>query len=503
MNFTRPTLYPPAIKTPFPKNPRIFHHPSSLLTAQLASLSRKLHPSSLVTPLKSLSKSPSSRLSLRTKCTIADQQLAQPKETGVVIVGAGLAGLAAALRLNSSQIPFLLFEASDSVGGRVRTDSVDGFLLDRGFQIFITAYPEAQKLLDYESLNLQKFYSGALVYYNGGFHRVSDPLRHFWDSLGTITNPIGSITDKVLIGLSRLKAAASSFEDLLVAPESSTRERLLRDGFSSSIIGRFFVPFLGGIFFDAKLDTTSRLYDFVFKSLALGSNTLPSKGIGAIPDQLASRLPDFCLKLNSKVTKLNSDLSTVELENGEVFRGKFGLILGVEEPEAKRLLETEEAALANAKVKPCRSTVCLYFGADDAPIKEPILILNGSGKGIVNNMFFATNVASSYGPKGKTLVSVSLVGSYESWSDEELQNAVREEMGTWFAGSVVKAWNHLRTYRIGFAQPNQIPPTNLRKDPRVGPGVYACGDYRDSATFDGALVSGRRAAEALIEDNGW
>ncbi|ONK58742.1 uncharacterized protein A4U43_C09F16190 [Asparagus officinalis] len=143
----------------------------------------------------------------------------------------------------------------------------------------------------------------------------------------------------------------------------------------------------------------------------------------------------------------------------------------------------------------------MYFSADRAAVEDPILILNGSGLGMVNNMFFATNVAPSYGPKGKVLVSVSLIGAYEDESDEELTAEVVRELSGWFGSEEVGAWRHLRTYRIGFAQPDQRPPTDLTgKDPRVGEGLYACGDYMNSATFDGALVSGRRAAEALVQD---
>ncbi|KAJ6302053.1 hypothetical protein OIU77_016201 [Salix suchowensis] len=136
--------------------------------------------------------------------TSLKQQLSDQK-TGVIVIGAGLAGLAAATRLNSQNIPFVLLEASDAVGGRVRTDVVDGFLLDRGFQIFITAYPEAQKLLDYQALELQKFYSGARIYFDGQFHTVADPLCHFFDSVKSLANPIGSVVDKLLIALTRIQ----------------------------------------------------------------------------------------------------------------------------------------------------------------------------------------------------------------------------------------------------------------------------------------------------------
>lgn len=424
-------------------------------------------------------------------------------QTGVVVVGAGLAGLAAATSLHSAKIPFLLVEASDAVGGRVRTDAVDGFLLDRGFQIFITAYPEARKTLDYDALNLQKFYSGALVYCNGRFHRVSDPFRHFSDALLSLANPIGSVLDKLLIGLTRLRAVTRSDEEILSADEVPIIDMLNRTGFSDSIVDRFFRPFFGGIFFDRKLETTSRLFDFILKCLALGDNTLPARGIAAIPKQLAGKLPPDSVLLNSKVISIDSGdkskPSEVRLQSGEVLKGELGVIVAVEEPEAEKLLEGK--IVGKRPEKPPRSTACLYFSADQAPVQEPVLILNGSGAGIVNNMFFATEVAKSYGPEDKTLVSVSVIGSCEGMPDEELIRAVVEELSGWFGGSIVESWRHLRTYRIGFAQPNQSPPTDfVKKSPRIGSGVYVCGDYWSSATFDGALLSGRRAAEALLED---
>ncbi|XP_007043031.2 PREDICTED: phytoene dehydrogenase, chloroplastic/chromoplastic [Theobroma cacao] len=424
------------------------------------------------------------------------------KTAPVIVIGAGLAGLAAATRLNSENIPFLLLEASDGVGGRVRTDVVDGFLLDRGFQIFITAYPEAQKLLNYNELNLQKFYSGARIYYDGQFHTVADPLRHFSDSLLSLANPIGSVIDKLLIALTRARVLSKSYEEILTATEVSTIELLKNIGFSDSMTERFFRPFFGGIFFDRELETTSRLFDFVFKCLALGDNTLPAKGIGEIPNQLAAKLPPDSVLLTAKVVSVDlegSNSPSVRLESGEILKSELGVIMAVEEPALDKILAGRKQP---AKRKPARSTVCLYFSADQdqIPVGDPVLFLNGSGEGIINNMFFATNVAPSYSPPNKALVSVSLIGLFEDVCDDDLTAEVTGELSGWFGASMVGSWRHLRTYRIGFAQPNQSPPTDLMKGPSIAPGLYLCGDYITSATFDGALVSGRRAVEALLKD---
>lgn len=309
----------------------------------------------------------------------------------------------------------------------------------------------------------------------------------------------------MLIASTRIKVLSRSDEEILLSDEVSTIDLLKKIGFSDSIIGRFFRPFFGGIFFDPELETTSRLFDFVFKCLALGENTLPANGIAAIPQQLAAKLPSGSILYNSKAASIDSDGSVspaVRLQSGEALRSELGVIVAVEQPEADKLLP---GSIQPVHKNPPRSTVCLYFSAnrEQIPVQDPVLFLNGSGKGIVNNMFFATNVAPTYGPPGKALISVSLIGSFEGISDDDLTAEVVRELSGWFKGSEVGSWRHVRTYRVKFAQPNQSPPTNLTKDPRFGSGVYLCGDYLTSATFDGALVSGRRAAEALLKDRAY
>ncbi|KAL9224739.1 hypothetical protein vseg_000748 [Gypsophila vaccaria] len=437
-----------------------------------------------------------------------------------IIIGGGLSGLSAAIHLTTAGTPFLLVESSSTVGGRVKTDAVDGFLLDRGFQIFITSYPELRRLLHFPSLRLRRFFSGARVFCDRNrFFTLSNPFKHFLPSLLSLTSPVGSLADKLLVLFTTVRLVSKN-DDMdhtvlqlhYLYNESSTLDYLRNVGFSDSFIDRFFRPFFGGIFFDTELETSSRLFEFVFKCLALGDSTLPEGGIGEIPKQLAAKLPEGSIRLNSRVVSVEVEVEedgggavVVRLESGEELRTEVGVILAVEEPEVVRLLSGGKLAeeIGNQiNQRPCRSTVCLYFTTDreNVPTSDPILYLNGSGRGIVNNMFFATNVAESYAPPGKALISVSLIGVYDDVSDEELISRVAEELSVWFGEGVVREWKHLRTYRIRYAQPNQNPPTDLRKSPRVGTRVYLSGDYQTSATFDGAMVSGRRAAEALLED---
>ena len=246
---------------------------------------------SLKTPTVKFHRAPSNNR--RVAPTARAATVADPKtEADVVIVGGGLAGLCAAKKLTEAGVDFLLLEASDAVGGRLRTDVVDGYLLDRGFAIFLTGYPEAQKQLDYADLDLRPFYAGADVRFENAFHRVADPLRHPIDAVSSLNpaHPIGSTIDKVLVGVVRIQSLIGDCYDILRAPETTIRQRLDAAGFSEEMTHRFFRPFMSGIFFNPELATSSRLFNFVMRMLATGQNCLPAKGIEAVATQLEAGL---------------------------------------------------------------------------------------------------------------------------------------------------------------------------------------------------------------------
>lgn len=414
-----------------------------------------------------------------------------------------MAGLNCAAKLHKAGIPVTVLEASDGVGGRVRTDKVEGFLLDRGFQIFLTSYPEAQEALDYNALDLKPFYAGALVRWQGQFHTVADPFRHLIDGLTSLPNPIGTPVDKILVGVFRVKSLLGSVDGVLSAPEVTILERLRGEGFSEAIIDRFFRPFLGGIFFDRQLGTTSRLFSFVMRMLATGQNCLPAGGIGAVSAQLAGRIPDSAIKLNCQVASVQpgstgeaSSSPTVTLADGSVLSAS-AVVVATEGPKAAELLGSMLSA-APSKQGPGVGTCCLYFAAPKPPRPGNTLYLDGEGSGIVNNCCFPSEVSPSYAPAGQTLVSVSTLGTLPDVSDEQLQETVKKELSEWFGAGEVATWRHLQTYRIPFAQPNQAPPTNLFREVSLGGRLYVAGDHRSSATLDGALRSGREAAEAVV-----
>lgn len=245
-----------------------------------------------------------------------------------------------------------------------------------------------------------------------------------------------------------------------------------------------------------------RMLEFVFRMLALGSNTLPAAGIGAIPEQLAAALPADTVRLNTRVTSLQpsgADGAGVRIETagGRTLVGRLGVIVAVEQPEAERLLGAALASSPSATGPP-RGTVCLYFDAPAPPAPDAILYLNGTEEGMINNLCFPSTVAPGYAPEGRTLVSVSLVGTWEGTGEDELVQGVQRELQQWFPDAGADTWRHIRTYRIPFAQPDQRPPSDLLRPLELPGRVFVCGDHRRSATFDGALLSGRLAAEGLL-----
>lgn len=238
----------------------------------------------------------------------------------VVVVGGGLAGLACALHLSEAGVSVRLLEASDGVGGRVRTDVVEGFRLDRGFQVLLTAYPETRRVLDYEALELRPFLPGALVRRDGRFHELSDPWRRPSRVLLVLLSGVGTFADRLRVARYRARVLAGSLGDLFLRPETTALERLRNEGFSDTMIDAFFRPFFGGVLLDRGLAASSRMLDFVFRMMAAGDTALPAAGMGAIPEQIARRLPEGTVRLRARVTSVSPH--EVRLESGEAIAAR-------------------------------------------------------------------------------------------------------------------------------------------------------------------------------------
>ena len=410
----------------------------------------------------------------------------------VLVIGAGLAGLNCARHLYERGLDVHLLEASDRVGGRVRTDTVDGFRLDRGFQVLLTAYPETQRELDYGALDLHAFHDGALVRYNGRFHRVADPRRHPWDAPRTLLARVGTIADKLRVLRLRRTLARRSLPQIMEQEERTTLDALrTRWGFSPAMIDRFFRPFLGGIFFDRALQASSRMFEFVFKMFAEGRTVLPAGGIDRMPKQLRRDLPDEAVRLNAAAETVEGQ--SVTLRGGETLEASH-VVVATEAPEANRLV-------GNVSPTDGRSTTCLYFAAPQSPLDDPVLVLNGEGVGPINNLAVPSDVAPGYAPDDRALVAAVVVGT-PAETGAALRRSVREQLIDWF-GLKAGGWAHLQTQHIPYALPEQAPPflSPPEKEVRRRPGLYVCGDHRRTASLNGALAAGRAAADAVWADH--
>ena len=405
--------------------------------------------------------------------------------TDVIVVGAGLAGLVCAHDLVQAGVECTVLEASDGVGGRVRTDVVDGFQLDRGFQILLTAYPEVQQRLDLDALDLRQFSPGSVVRTTKGNYAVGDPLRRPSQILPTLVAPIGSLADKVRLARLVLSVRTTPAADLLRAPDGTTLARLHGLGFSPRLIDSFWRPLFAGIQLDPDLEVSRRRFDVILKMLAAGSTAVPAAGMGAIPAQLAAALPDGTVRLGARVESLEG--TAVRLAGGEVLTAQ-AVVVATEGPEAHRLLGSQVEDPGS------RATACCWFATTAPPLAGTALALDGTGRGPVRNLAVMSEVAPSYAPAGRTLVAASIPGADALRPDRPAQAAAQLSRGL---ASATGGWRHLRSGGVPHGQPRQDPPFDPRRRVVLGEGRFVCGDHRDTASLQGAMFSGERTARAV------
>lgn len=406
----------------------------------------------------------------------------------VIIIGAGLAGLTCAITLQEQGITPVVLEAGDGVGGRVRTDEVDGFLLDRGFQVYLSSYPTAGSILDLEALELEAFEPGALIWKNGAMHRLMDVWRRPQSAVSAAFAPVGSPFDKARVALLRKRVTHSAIEEIWNRKEKPTIDFLRELEFSEAMIDGFFRPFYGGIFLERKLQTSRRMLEFTFKMFAEGSATLPRNGMQAIPEQLAARLPSGTVRLKQRATAVTAN--SVTLASGTKLSAEH-VVVATEGDTARKLLGE------GVSEPSWQSVAAIYFDAPTSPLEEPILALNGGRSRVVNNVCVPSDLHSSYAPPGRALISASIL-SPQNFKD--LEARVRAELRIWF-GSQVDNWRHLKTYTIPHALPSpspasQFPKEALTKHPS---GAFVAGDHLATASIEGAMISGMEAAKALSE----
>lgn len=407
------------------------------------------------------------------------------KEEKIYIVGAGLSGLIAALELEKSGFTPIILEASDRVGGRMKTDVVDGFRLDHGFQVLNTAYPEAKKYLDFQALHLKTFEPGAVILDGKDTYIITDPMRNPLKIVGMAFSKVGTFLDKVKMFTLTQELKRKSNEEIFAEPSIPTLQYLKQYGFSDLIIHNFFGPFFRGIFLEKHLNTSSRMFEFVFKMFALGNAVVPEKGMGEIPEMIKRQLSATQIYFNTPVNSVNG--TTITLENGDVLKADR-VIIAV---QPDRVMKQLQGQFATPK-----RVINLYFSTQKSFLSRPMIGLLPHGD-LINNLVFMDDVSKAYSTNGRSILSVTVLES--ELGEKDLVQAVQAELES-ISGIKAEYFKPVKNYVITYALPHvddmkySVPHTECK----IFDHVYLAGDYLLNGSINAAMTSGRIAAEAVI-----
>ncbi|MFE2235804.1 NAD(P)/FAD-dependent oxidoreductase [Streptomyces sp. NPDC059442] len=401
----------------------------------------------------------------------------------VLVVGAGAAGLACAADLVAGGLRVSLLETAGTVGGRMRTDRVAGFTVDRGFQVFNTAYPQVKRRLDLRALRLRPFTPGVLVHTDDGPRRFTDPTRRLRESRDLLPGRLASTRDLLALGALSARDLLAPARYLRTRPDATTLTALADAGVSPDLVETFFRPFLSGVFLEDELETSARFFHLVWRTMLRGTLCLPAEGIGAVPAQLASGLPPGVLRTGLPVASLTD--RGVTLADGSELAAR-AVVVATGQRAAARLLP-------GLDVPSGRVVTTLYHAAERSPLPEPTLVVDARRRFL--NSCVLTEVHRGFATDGRALVSTSVLGD----PDPEREAAVRAALAEVY-DTDTRSWERVHRVVVHDALPAMPPPLPLSRTTRFAPGRYVCGDHRATGSLQGALASGARAAREVLAD---
>ena len=403
----------------------------------------------------------------------------------VHIIGGGISGLVAAQVLESHGLSPVIIDGSDRVGGRLKTDTVKGFQLDRGFQVLLSSYSAAKKYLDYKSLNLQNLKAGSCVFAGGKQYFFGDPIRDVSLFIPTLFSPLGTLGDKLKVAKLNFHLQKKSIDKIFEDREITTKEYLTAKGFSKNIIKNFFTPFFSGIFLEDELYTSSRMFEFVFKMFGEGLALMPKGGIEDISIHLKDKLQKTEIHHNSFVSNVKD--MEITMSDGKKIKTNYTIIA----TEPTNLVD----GLKGQKVdwKSCQN---LYFTCSSRVYEKAFIGLVSNQECLINNIFYPTSIPTD--KKGKDeLISVTVVKDH-GLTEKELIERVKNELKK---ECKIEGITFLKLYNIPKALPklNNLQYDITPSETKLKDGVFLAGDLLLNGSLNAAILAGEKAALGVLE----